>query len=185
MRVVALTAHQVHIPLVRPIRHASHARTSTENLIVRCALEDGTEGFGEGVPREYVTGETIDSAIALLQKSDLAAQLEPCQDFAAAVGLAERLRLAPVPGDERGCAGNAARCALELALLDAHGRRFGEPLGRITDLVAPELYTPQSAVRYSGAITSARAGMKLFWASLRTARLSLSPGKGEGRHRRA
>src|SRR5262245_48606460 len=126
LKVVALTAFAVRIPLVRPVRHALHTRDSTDNVIVCCRLDDGTEGYGEGVPRDYVTGETIDSAIALLQGSDLAAQLEPCADFAQAAALAERLRLRPVPGDERGCQGNAARCALELALLDAYGKRYGE-----------------------------------------------------------
>ncbi len=162
MRVVELTAYQVRIPLVRPIRHASHSRTSTDNLVVRCVLDDGTEGFGEGVPREYVTGETIDSTIALLLRSELAAQMEPCADFAAVAAVAERLRLASVPGDDRDCAGNAARCAVELALLDAYGRRFGQPLSRLTALLAPDLHEPQDRVRYSGAIMSARAGFKLF-----------------------
>ncbi len=166
MRVVELTAYHVRIPLVRPIRHASHSRTSTDNLVVRCVLDDRTEGYGEGVPREYVTGETIDTAIDLLRRSDLAARLEPCRDFPAAVALAERLRLAPVPGDDRDCRGNAARCAVELALLDAFGRRFGEPLGSVTQLLAPDLYEPKDAVRYSGVITSARAGIKLFLACL-------------------
>src|SRR5438477_3738425 len=123
MKPVEITAFHVRIRLKRPVRHASFTRSSTDNLVVRCALADGTEGFGEGVPREYVTGETIDSALDLLRRSDLAAQAEPCGDFAAAAGLAERLRLAPVPGDDRACAGNAARCAVELALLDAYGRR--------------------------------------------------------------
>lgn len=167
MRVVELTAYHVRIPLVRTVRHASHTRDSTDNLVVRCVLDDRTEGFGEGVPREYVTGETIDSAIDLLRRSDLPAQAEPCRDFAAAAGLAERLRLAPVPGDDRDCAGNAARCAVELALLDAYGRHFGEPLARVTQLLAPDLYEPKAAVRYSGAILSARAGFKLFLACLR------------------
>src|ERR671928_77795 len=84
MRVVELTAYHVRIPLVRPVRHASHTRDSTDNLVLRCVLDDRTEGFGEGVPREYVTGETIDSAVALLRRSDLAPQMEPCRDFAAA-----------------------------------------------------------------------------------------------------
>ncbi len=161
MRVAELTAYQVRIPLVRPIRHASHARTSTDNLIIRCVLEDGTEGFGEGVPREYVTGETIDSAIALLRQSDLASQLEPCSDFPKALALAERLSVAPIPGDERACQGNAARCAVELALLDAFGRRFGQPLSRVTELLAPDLYEPSASVRYSYVVTSAR-GLKLL-----------------------
>src|SRR5438552_11576288 len=111
MRVVELTAFQVRIPLRKPFRHASYVRTATDNVVVRCVLEDKTVGYGEGVPREYVTGETIDSALALLGRSDLPAQLEPCRDFASAAGLAERLNLAPIPGDERGCQGNAARCA--------------------------------------------------------------------------
>jgi muconate cycloisomerase len=160
LRVIELTAFHVRLALRRRIRHASHARTDTENLIVRCVLEDGTEGFGEGVPREYVTGETVETAIALLRRSDLAAQMEPCRDFGEAVALAERLTLAPVPGDERGCQGNAARCAVELALLDAYGKKFGQPLSAVTHLLTPDLYSPRRWVRYSGAITSPR-GTKL------------------------
>src|SRR5439155_15119866 len=124
-----------------------------------------TEGFGEGVPREYVTGETIDLVLSLLRRSDLKGQLEPCADFPAAVRLAERLRLAPIPGDERGCQGNAARCAVELALLDAFGRRWGQPLSAVSKLLAPSLYEPRGWVRYSGAITSAR-GWKILRAAL-------------------
>jgi muconate cycloisomerase len=160
MRVIELTAFHVRIPLRKPIRHASHTRDSTDNVLVRCVLEDRTEGFGEGVPREYVTGETIDSALHLLQASDLADQLPPCRDFPAAAAVAERLRLAPVPGDERGCQGNAARCALELAVLDAYGKHFGAPLSALTGLLAPDLAQPRPLVRYSGAITSTQ-GFKL------------------------
>jgi muconate cycloisomerase len=160
MRVRELTAWQVRIPLTKPIQHASHTRSDTDNLIVRYVLADGTEGYGEAVPREYVTGETVGSALALLQSSDLPAQLEDCPSFAAAVALAERVVLAPIPGDTRGCQGNAARCALELALLDAYGKHFGESVSAVTRLVAPELYEPRRRVRYSGAITSAQ-GRKL------------------------
>ncbi|MCC6418021.1 MAG: dipeptide epimerase [Gemmataceae bacterium] len=156
MRIVELTARQVRIPLRKPFRHASYTRTSTDNVLVCCTLEDGTVGHGEGVPRAYVTGETIDSALDLLRRSDLPAQLEPCRDFPAAVALAERLRLAPIPGDERACQGNAARCAVELAVLDAYGKHFGEPLSRAAELLAPELYAPRPWVRYSGAITTGK-----------------------------
>jgi muconate cycloisomerase len=166
MRVVELTVFQVRIPLKKPIRHASHTRSSTDNLVVRCLLEDGTQGFGEGVPREYVTGESIDFDLDLLRRSDLAAQLEPCRDFPQAAALAERLRLAPIPGDDRACQGNAARCAVELALLDAYGQRFGQPLSEVTHLLAPDLFEPRPWVRYSGAITSA-SGFKVVVAALR------------------
>jgi muconate cycloisomerase len=165
LRIVALTAYHVRIPLRRRIRHASHTRTETDNLLVRCVLEDGSTGHGEGVPRDYVTGETIDSSFDLLKRSDLAAQRHDCRDFEQAVALAERLRLAAIAGDARGCEGNAARCAVELAVLDAYGRHFQRPVSDVTRLLAPELYQPQTHVRYSGAITTAR-GYKTLVAAL-------------------
>jgi len=155
-----LTAFHVRVPLRKPIRHASHSRTDTDNVLVRCVLHDRTEGWGEGVPRDYVTGETVDSAVALLKRSDLASQAEECPDFAHALAFAERLHLADVDGDDRGIRGNAARCAVELAVLDAYGRRFGAPVSDATRLLAPELYAPRPEVRYSGVITSSK-GFKL------------------------
>jgi L-Ala-D/L-Glu epimerase len=165
LKPIELTAYHVRIPLRKRIRHASHERHDTDNLVVRCVLEDGTEGFGEGVPRDYVTGETIDSTLELLRRSDLAAQFEPCRDFADAVGMAERLRLAPVAEDVRGCQGNAAHCALELAVLDAYCRHFHEPLSAVTRLVAAELFEPRDWVRYSVVLTSAK-GKKLTLSAL-------------------
>ena len=165
MKIVALTAYHVRIPLRRRIRHASHTRTETDNLVVRCVLEDGTDGHGEGVPRDYVTGETIDTSLDLLKRSDLLPQMDDCHDFDRAVGLAERFRLAPVIGDERGCEGNSARCAVELAVLDAYGQHFDKPMSDVTRLLAPEIHQPQARVRYSGAITTAR-GMKTLQAAI-------------------
>jgi muconate cycloisomerase len=163
MRIVELTAFQVRIPFRRVFRHATYVRTSTDNLVLRCALEDGTVGYGEGVPREYVTGETVDSALDLLARSDLPGQREDVRDFRAALALAERLRLAPIPGDDRQCQGNAARCAVELATLDAYGRHFREPLAKVTELLAGELYKPQPWVRYTGPIsTNNRRKIRLY-----------------------
>lgn len=152
MQVVELEARHVRIPLRRKVTHASHTRTDTDNVVVRCVLSDGSVGHGEGVPRDYVTGETIDFALDLLQRSDLPNQLTGCDDFLQAVQLAERLKLIPVAGDDRLIQGNAARCAVELAILDAFGRAFGEPLMNVTRMLAPELYEPRERVQYSGVI---------------------------------
>jgi L-alanine-DL-glutamate epimerase-like enolase superfamily enzyme len=165
VKIVELTAFHVKIPLRRSIRHALHSRTDTDNLVVRCRLDDGTVGHGEGVPRDYVTGETIDSTLDVLAHSDLDKQLVPCADFPAAVQLAERIQLRPIAGDDRGIQGNSARCAVELALLDASGQHFREPLSRVTALLAPECCSPRPWVRYSGTITSARR-LKLRLATL-------------------
>ena len=156
MRVKELSVWKVRIPLKKPIQHASHTRTDTDNLVVRAVLSDGTVGFGEGVPREYVTGETIESAVELLKQSDLAAQMEDCPSFKTAVAWVERIRLAPVPGDDRGCRGNSARCAVELALLDAYGKHYRHSVADVTRMIAhDDVFEPREYVRYSGAITSA------------------------------
>jgi muconate cycloisomerase len=164
MRVVELEARHVRIALKRTITHASHVRSNTDNVVVRCVLSDGAVGFGEGVPRDYVTGETADSAIDLLKRADLSRQLEAdCPDFIAAVHLAEQLRLPIAPDDDRQIRGNAARCALELAVLDAYGRALGEPLTRVAEIVAPELYQFRPEVQYSGIIGNPRGWKKRFY----------------------
>ncbi len=156
MQVIELEVRHVRIPLRRSVKHASHTRTDTDNVVVRCVLSDGSVGWGEGVPRDYVTGETVESAIELLRQSDVPKQLPPCSEFEEVVRVAERLRLADVPGDDRMCQGNAARCAVELAVLDAYGRALGEALMNVTKFVAPELYQPHERVQYSGVILSAK-----------------------------
>src|SRR5205085_2358715 len=164
MRVVELEARHVRIPLRRKVTHASHVRTETDNVVARCVLSDGAVGYGEGVPRDYVTGETIDFALDLLKRSDLDKQLtRDCPDFAAAVHLAEQFRLAVTPGDDRMIQGNAARCAVELAVLDAFGRSFGESFTQVTEFVAPDLYKFRPWVQYSGVIGNPRGVKKRIY----------------------
>ncbi len=167
MKIVALEAFVVRIPLVKPVKHASHTRSDTDNLVVKATLENGIVGWGEGVPREYVTGESASSAIEHLTRSNLGSQLSQCDDLASALKMIESVKMATVTGDERGIAGNAARCAVELALLDACGKFFQVPLSEMTKTLSPSLYESRSLVRYSGAITSARRGLKIRLASWR------------------
>jgi L-alanine-DL-glutamate epimerase-like enolase superfamily enzyme len=155
MRVIELAAYHIRVPLKKPIRHASCRRTESDNVVARCRLDSGHQGFGEGVPREYVTGETVEHSLQLLKRSPLNRLAVDCTSFAAALELIEQFQLAPVEGDVRDCQGNATRCALELALLDAFGQGFTKPLSEVTRLLAPNLYQPLERVQYSGAITSA------------------------------
>jgi muconate cycloisomerase len=157
MRISELTAYHVRIPLRRRIRHASHTRDENDTLVVRCRLGDGTEGWGEGLPRPYVTGESIDTAFEHLRQSNLPRQLGgDISDLAGAVALSERLTLTPEGAGGRGCFGNAARCAVEIAVLDAVGRETGRPLSDVTSLVPATLSIRQSVprVRYSAAVTT-------------------------------
>jgi L-alanine-DL-glutamate epimerase-like enolase superfamily enzyme len=110
----------VELPFRFSFGHALAARSSSTNVLVRLELDDGTVGYGEGVPREYVTGETVEGAVEAVVE-----RLAPPLLGRALTGPGD------VPGaaDEIGEAADphdlASRCALELALLDAAGKRFG------------------------------------------------------------
>ena len=158
MTIRSIETFHIAVPLRKAVRHASHVRTSSDNLVVRVRLDDGHEGYGEGVPRSYVTGETVDSTFETLAGIDLARHFGEPRDYAEVVRLLEALTLSETENDPRGMAGNAARCALELAVLDAFGKRFGASVGdavRLVDAPGLPLTEAPRKVRYSGAITSA------------------------------
>ena len=72
MSISSLKLFKVAVPLKKVVRHASFERSVSENLVVRVTLADGMIGYGEGVPRSYVTGETLESAFAALESHDWA-----------------------------------------------------------------------------------------------------------------
>ena len=131
-RVARIDVLTARLPFRFSFGHALAARSDSTNVYVRLTLDDGTVGYGEGVPREYVTGETVESAVAALCERQVPALLgrsfDGPGDVPAAIDDA-----APVVGPPLA---NSARCALELALLDACGKHFGQSVGA---WLAPEL----------------------------------------------
>jgi len=157
MRISELSAYHVRIPLRRTIRHASHTRTDTDTLIIRCRLSDGTEGWGEGLPRPYVTGESIEAVFDLLRATDWPKQLgAPMNDLREAIALCDSVKFGGVPSGMRDCFGNSLRCALEVAILDAVARAVGQPFSAVTELLPEAAAVRQNSprVRYSATITS-------------------------------
>lgn len=166
MKVRRFELHHVRVPLRGKIKHASRERRSSDSLIARCVLEDGKDGYGEAVPREYVTGETIDSCFEQLRQSSLLAQPPACNSFAEAITSIEAVRLADAPLGTRDCFGNAARCAIELAALDAFGKYFADSFSSVIRIIAPELFIESDRARYGGVITSAK-GWKAHFAAVK------------------
>lgn len=158
MRLRAIRWRHVKVPLKARIRHASHEREASDNLIVSVTLEGGATGHGEGVPRPYVTGETIESTFGVLESAPWDGLRESPRDFADAVAKIVPFELAPEGPDPRGMRANAARCALEMAWIDAHARAFGLPFHAALDHLPHQAIAVQPApspVRYSGAVTAA------------------------------
>lgn len=157
MRIVELICRHVLIPLKREVSHASFSRNSTDSLVVSCRLDDGTVGWGEGLPREYVTGESIETAFRQFQVHDWTAVGE--QDFqtpAELVRCSEALVFPPLDAQQPDDFGNALKCAVELAMLDAGCRSLRLPLADLIESVpeAAAMRVRRRKVQYSAAITS-------------------------------
>jgi len=165
MRIAELTSYLVRVPLRKEFKHASHARRTSDNVLVCCRLADGSEGWGEGVPRPYVTGETPEGAMTQLAATAWAEQLlGDCQSWADVIGLCSRIHPDVAEEDPRQCRANSLRCAVELSVLDAYGRLFGDPLSAVTHCFEPAapLRTSIPKVQYAGGVTATGPRKEIF-----------------------
>lgn len=110
----------LRIPFTVTFRHASAARTETESVWIDAIGADGTAGSGESCPRQYVTGETLETARAFTDRHDaeLREQIDSIDTLRAWIA-AHRQDIDANP---------AAWCALELAILDLLGKLHGTPV---------------------------------------------------------
>jgi muconate cycloisomerase len=147
MRLRSATVYALEIPFVEAFKHSARDRKYCDSIVVRVCDEAGTEGFGEGVPRPYVTGETTEFVLEHVSRlwSEAVGRELPDLDGEATLREIE----AGLPAaDHRGLvADNASRAALETAILDCVLRRRGASLGR---LLPPR----RTKVTYSGVITA-------------------------------
>ena len=66
MKINSITSKELRIPFRDSFSHATAERNETEAILTQVVLDDGTTGYGEGCPRDYVTGETIKSALSFI-----------------------------------------------------------------------------------------------------------------------
>jgi len=155
-------------PLAIPMRlrfeHAAAAREVADPVVVQLTAEAPHAryvGYGETLARRYVTGETAETV-----QDDIAELFAPLllefrpTSFAEAVEFAHQL-----PTLIEGRLVNAARCAVELALLDLAGRVFGRRLADVTGWLDLPGFGPPGCLngaRYSGMVVG-RTPRKLGW----------------------
>lgn len=127
MRLERLEISPLEIVFRTSFKHASADRAKTASVWVEAhAADAGFAGHGEGCPREYVTGESVASAIEwfslhrtgiMADITDLGTLRKWVEDHAAAIDHDP-----------------AAWCAVELAILDLLGQEAGQPVEALLTL---------------------------------------------------
>jgi L-alanine-DL-glutamate epimerase-like enolase superfamily enzyme len=142
------------LPFRMPVSHATHNRTACDSVLVRVEASDGTVGWGEGVPRPYVGGEDASSVwteiTQVLWPALVAAEVPDYEGDLRAFLLDVDSILPDSPPLGHLVAHHAARCAVELAVLDCALRRAG--VGLLEALGAR-----RSQVRYNGMLPTGDA----------------------------
>ena len=153
--IASISIYHLRIPLKRRVEHAASARTEADPVVVAIELQNGTIGYGETLPRLYVTGEDHDSVDQAIEHVFMPILLSGGpESFAEALAVIETLPMQ----DDVGKPIPAARAAVELALLDVYSRQFGRPISTdvINWLEMPELGPPGciGRVRCTGVIAT-------------------------------
>ncbi len=156
--VTELQLFAVDLPFKATFRHAAAARTTSESLFLRARLDSGAEGWGECLPRAYVSGESRDQAFALLRDTILPALLgRTFRSFPEVISFLENCDgKAPSEWVRAELAQSSAWCCVDLALLDAFGRAFGEPARPGAAAGQPFAGDALDRYRYSGVASAGR-----------------------------
>ncbi|MBN1872195.1 MAG: dipeptide epimerase [Candidatus Omnitrophica bacterium] len=127
----------VNIPFKRSFKHSYKSRNFSESVFVRLSVASGVSGFGEALPRQYVTGECQDDVFKalsnILPDTLLGKKINSLEE---AVPFCKEA--VPLNGP--------AKCAFETALLDCASRISGEDIADIFGGVK------RKRLEYSGAI---------------------------------
>ena len=113
-----ISVNPVNIPLEEPFTIAIGTKYEIENVIVTVRLDNGIEGYGEAAPLEPINGEN---------QSTVMATLESCREFLAGRDIASYRQISKKLKSVF-WAQVTARCAIEMALIDAFTKTLNIPL---------------------------------------------------------
>ena len=126
MKIASLELKPLRIPFRVAFKHASAERSETQAVLAIARSADGLTGYGEGCPRDYVTGETDASVAAFFEthRNDIQSTVADLTSLHAWCDRHE----ADIDKNP------AAWCALELALLDLFAKRDNRPVESLLGL---------------------------------------------------
>ena len=117
-KISQIEVFKANIPFKNAFKHSLKSRKDSESIFVKVSLDNGISGFGESLPRSYVTGNTQDSVFKDLSgysKKLIGIDLDGGESSVGLIKGLEGIELEP-------------RCALEIALLDATGKVSSRPI---------------------------------------------------------
>lgn len=118
MRIKAIEAIAVSLPMKKPVQMAGETVARADNVLVRVESDDGAVGWGEAASAPTMTGETVASMMAAVDHMAAGLRERAADDFAAASAAMD----AAMYGN------SAAKAAIEIALHDLVGRATGRPV---------------------------------------------------------
>ncbi len=126
MRIRSISLYHFDKPFVIGFNSPHRLRNKADSLIVKFEFEEGLSGYGESVPRPYVTGETCSSAAGIIRdvfsgllfKAEFN-NLEDASDILEKIETVCRSKSIP--------AYNSALGAVDIALIDALGKLLKKP----------------------------------------------------------
>ena len=108
----------LNIPLEAPFKIAIGIKNSIQNVLVTIQLENGMEGYGEAAPLEPINGENQATAMATIKS---------CEEFLIGEDVRHYKEIS-VKLKSVFWAQAAARCAIEMAIIDAYTKTLNVPL---------------------------------------------------------
>lgn len=118
IKIKNLFIEPINIELDEPFKIAIGTKYSIENVFVTVVLDNGIEGYGEAAPLEPINGENQATVIATLKS---------CKDFIVGKYICEYATISKKLKSVF-WAQVTARCAVEMALLDAFTKTLNIPL---------------------------------------------------------
>jgi L-alanine-DL-glutamate epimerase-like enolase superfamily enzyme len=148
MKIKEIQIGKVSIPLKKPFKTALRQVDSAEDIIVKLIADSGEVGFGNAPPTAVITGDSQDSVVAAIRDT-----LGP-----KIIGMPiDNLEGIMTVLDSGMLNNHSAKAALDIAVHDLFGKRFGLPLYKLfggyrtsleTDLTI-SLNSPEEMVRDS------------------------------------
>ena len=128
MKIKTLAIQKLEIPFKLAFKHSSATRLQTEAVIVVAESARGNKGYGEGCPRSYVTGETLETAFNFFKS---------VQPELLSIANVDQIQAWVAEHQQALDKNPAAWCAVELALLDLISKENQQPVETLLSL--PEL----------------------------------------------